>query len=64
VLDDNAFWARMAEALTRLDTLALQLVERTQRDYPGVDASELLGLLGTRAQRDAPDLLFPEHATT
>jgi hypothetical protein len=52
----------MAEALTRLDTLALQLVERAQRDYPGVDATELQGLLGTRAQRGAPDLLFPEHA--
>jgi len=62
-LDDDAFWARIAEALTRLDTLALQLVERAQRDYPGVDAAELLGLLGTRAQRGAPNLLFPEHAT-
>ena len=60
-LDDAAFWARMTEALTRLDTLALQLVERARRDYPGVDAGELMDLLGARAQRGAPDLLFPEN---
>ncbi|HKW83193.1 MAG TPA: halogenase, partial [Burkholderiaceae bacterium] len=61
-LDEEAFWARMADGLDRLDTLALQLVERAKRDYPGVDASELLDLLGTRAQRGAADLLFPELA--
>ena len=61
-LDDAAFWARIDEALARLDALALQLVERARRDYPGVDATEVLALLGTRAQRGAADLLFPELA--
>ena len=61
-LDDSAFWARMAEASTRLETLALQLVERARRDYPHVDVGELMDLLGAGAQRGAPDLLFPEPA--
>lgn len=62
-LDDAAFWARIDDGLQRLDTLALQLVERAQRDYPGVDAAELLALLGTRAQRGTVDLLFAEPAS-
>ena len=63
VLDEASFWARIDEALLRLDTLALQLVERARRDHPGLDAAPVLERLGGRAQHDAPDMLFPEPAT-
>jgi len=63
VLDEASFWARIGEALLRLDTLALQLVERARRDHPGLDAAPVLERLGGRAQHDAPDMLFPEPAT-
>ena len=59
-LDEAAFRERMDEALVRLDTLALQLVERAQRDHPQLDASPVMSAIGARAQRDAPDMLFPE----
>jgi len=62
-LDEAGFWARIDAALVRLDTLALQLVERARRDHPGLDAAPVLERLGARAQRDAPDMLFPEPAS-
>lgn len=62
-LDEAGFWARIDAGLVRLDTLALQLVERARRDHPGLDAAPVLERLGGRAQRDAPDMLFPEPAS-
>ena len=63
MLDDAAFWKRIDEGLLRLDTLALQLVERAGRDHPELDPAPVLELLGERPRRDAPDMLFPEFVT-
>lgn len=60
VADDAAFDARIAEALERLDALALQIAARARRDHPSLDDADVRAALAQRTPRAMPDMLFPE----
>jgi hypothetical protein len=59
-LDDEGFRTRIRANARQIHALAAEIVERATAAHPGLDASELLALLGENPPRDR--LLFPAAA--
>ncbi len=52
-LESDAFVARIRQSRAQLQALAAEIVQRTQSEYPELDASHLQTLLGATAQQGA-----------
>ncbi|HET7842692.1 MAG TPA: hypothetical protein VFL14_00970, partial [Xanthomonadales bacterium] len=56
-LDDAQFRARVREYVAILKSMALEIVDKAHREAPGLDASEVLAIVGD-APRHPHSLLF------